>query len=174
MARCEPHVVLDLAVDLEREVANQQEAALLDERQQRGSRHRRVGCEQKVDLVDVEQLCVDRRRLRCARLVVIDDELDLPAEQPALRVDLITPDFDAEQRGLAAAGETAGLRHGHADLDRTLLCERARGERECGGGKNRTEKCPAFHRSSQMFVARLAGFSGLRPFVADQDGLGSR
>ncbi len=117
----EPHVVADLAVHLEREIPHQQQAALLDERHDRRGRHGRVGREQQIDLVDVDQLGVDRRRLRCARLVVIDDQFDLAAEQAALGIDIVAPDFDAEQRSLAAAGEAAGLRHRHADLDRRLL-----------------------------------------------------
>ena len=70
----------------------------------------RVGREQQVDLVDVDQLGVDRRRLRCARLVVIDDEFDLAAEQATLGVDVVAPDLDAELRSLAATREAAGLR----------------------------------------------------------------
>ena len=121
--RCivEPHIVADLAVHLEREIPHQQQAALLDERHERRGRHRRVGREQQIDLVDVDQLGVDRRRLRCTRLVVIDDEFDLAAEQAALGVDVVAPDLDAELRSLAAAREAAGLRHRHADLDRWLL-----------------------------------------------------
>jgi len=69
----------------------------------------------------VKQLRVDRRRLGCAALVVIDDQFDLAAEQPAFGVDVVAPDLDAEQRGLAPGRKTAGLRHGHADLDRRLL-----------------------------------------------------
>ncbi|MEH2514912.1 hypothetical protein V1279_000485 [Bradyrhizobium sp. AZCC 1610] len=59
----EPHVVADLAVHLEREIPHQQQAALLDERHDRRGRHRRVRREQEVDLVDIHELRVDRRRL---------------------------------------------------------------------------------------------------------------
>ena len=121
----EPHVVANLAVHLEREVAHQQQAALLDQRHERRRRHGRVGREQEIDLVDIQQLRIDRRGLRSARLVVIDDEFDLAAEQATLGVDVVAPDLDAEQRSLAAAGETAGLRHAHADLDRRLLSDNA-------------------------------------------------
>ena len=117
----EPHVVADLAVHLEREIPHQQQAALLDERHDRRGRHRRVRREQQIDLVDIDQLGVDRRRLRGARLVVIDDQFDLAAEQPTLGIDIVAPDFDSEQRSLAAARKPAGLRHRHADLDRRLL-----------------------------------------------------
>ena len=117
----EPHVVADLAVHLEREVPHQQQAALLDQRHDRRRRHRRVGREQEIDLVDVQQLRVDRRGLGSARFVVIDDKFDLAPEQATPGVDIVTPDLDAEQRSLAAAREAAGLRHAHADFDRRLL-----------------------------------------------------
>ena len=121
----EPHVVANLAVHLEREVADQQQAALLDQRHDRRRRHGRIGREQEIDLVDVQQLRVDRRSFRSARFVVIDDKFDLAAEQATLGVDVVPPDLDAEQRSLAAARETAGLRHAHADLDRRLLSANA-------------------------------------------------
>ena len=79
----EPHVVADLAVHLKREVADQQQAALLDQRHDRRRRHGRIGRKQEIDLVDVEQLRIDRRGLRGARLVVIDDKFDLATEQAA-------------------------------------------------------------------------------------------
>ena len=141
----EPHVVADLAVHLEREIPHQQQAALLDERHDRRGRHRRIGREQDIDLVDVDQLGVDRGRLGRARLVVIDDEFDLAAEQAAFGIDVVAPDLGAELRSLAAARETTGLRHRHADLDRRLLrrCDRALAKRRdsyCSA-----EKRSAFH-----------------------------
>ena len=127
---------------------DQQHAALLDQRHDRRGRHRRVGREQQIDLVDVEQLRVERRRLRGARLVVIDHEFDLAAEQPALGVDVVAPDLVTEQRGLAAAGEPAGLRHRHADLDRRLIGAGSRNQRDANAGDGPAEKRSAFHCSS--------------------------
>src|SRR6185437_13087050 len=97
------------------------QATLLDQRQDRRGRDRPIRGEEQVDLVDVEKLGVERRRFGGARLVVIDDRLDLASEEAAPSVDIVAPDLDAEQRGLAAAGKTASLRHRHADLDRRLL-----------------------------------------------------
>jgi hypothetical protein len=113
--------VADLAVDLEREVADQQKAALLDHRHDRRRRHRRIGRKQKIDLVDVDQFRIDCRGLRGARFVVIHDKFDLATEQAALGVDIVAPDLDTKQRSLAAGRETAGLRHTHADFDGRLL-----------------------------------------------------
>ena len=85
----------------------------------------RIGRKQQIDLVDVDQLGVDRRRLGSARLVVIDDQFDLAAEQSTLGIDIVAPDFDPQQRSLAATRKAAGLRHRHADLDWRLLCQSA-------------------------------------------------
>ena len=87
----EPHVVLDGVVHLEREIAHQQQVALLDQRHDRRGGHRPIGRDQQVDLVDVEQLGVDRRGERRVGLVVVDDEIDLAPEQAALGVDVLDP-----------------------------------------------------------------------------------
>jgi hypothetical protein len=133
--------VLDGAVHLEGEVAHQQQVALLDQRHDRRRRHGGVGREQQIDLVDVEQLGIDRGRLGCARLVIVDDQLDLAAEQAALLVDVVAPDLDADQRRLAAGGQTAGQRHAHADLDGSLL--RHRRQRRAGCESTRDDRTPA-------------------------------
>ena len=48
-----------------------------------------VAGDDEIDLVDVEQLGVDARHGRRVGLVVVVDELDLAAEQAALRVDVV-------------------------------------------------------------------------------------
>src|SRR5262249_1035980 len=49
---------------------------------------------------------------------VVIDELHRPAEQAALGVDVVLPDVDRQQGGLAVHGQAAGERHPEADLDR--------------------------------------------------------
>src|SRR4029453_3813123 len=51
-------------------------------------------------------------------LVVVIDELDRTAEQPALGVDVFFPNLLGEQRRLAVGRKPAGLRYAIADLDR--------------------------------------------------------
>src|SRR4029453_3418527 len=48
-------------------------------------------------------------------LVVVEDELDGPAEQATLLVDVVFPDLDGQEGGLAVGGEPA--REGHAEAD---------------------------------------------------------
>ena len=139
----EPLVVLDLRVDVEGEVAHQQQVALLDERHDRRGHVGAVGRDQQVDLVDVEQLGVDAGDQARVGLVVVGDELHLAPEQPALGVDVLHPHLQRDQRRLAAAAERAGLRHAHADLD-GLLRDSSEGNRERAerGGQQFAE----FHR----------------------------
>src|SRR5262249_16012875 len=75
------------------------------------------------------QLGVDAGHDGGAGLVVIVDELDRAAEQPAARVDLLGPDLLGQQVRLAGRGEAAGERHAEADLDRLLRAGRV----ECSG-----------------------------------------
>ena len=62
-------------------------------------RHRRrdqvgaVARNDEVDLVDVEQLCIDARHRSRVALVVVVDELDRPAQQSAFGVDVVPPDL---------------------------------------------------------------------------------
>ena len=85
-----------------------------------GRRHHvsRVGAENEVDLVDIEELRIDARYRRRVRLIIVVDELDRPPEQAALGIGLLLPDFHAEQRLLAVGGERTGQRHPKSDLDR--------------------------------------------------------
>ena len=48
------------------------------------------------------------------------DQLDLAPEEPALRVHVLHPHLQREQRGLAAAAQRAGLRDAEPDLHRLL------------------------------------------------------
>jgi hypothetical protein len=84
----------------------------------RGGHGGGVRTEDEVDLVDVEQLRVDAGHRRGVRLVVVIDELDRTTEKTALGVDLLLPDFHAQQRLPAVGGKRASERHGEADRNR--------------------------------------------------------
>jgi hypothetical protein len=72
----------------------------------------------EVDLVDIEQLREDAGHRRRVALVVVVDQPDRPAEQPAIGVGLLFPDLHRQQRRLAARREPAGQTHSKADVDR--------------------------------------------------------
>src|SRR5262249_25806401 len=86
-------------------------------------RHRRcdeVGAirpEQQVHLIDRDQLGVDAGNIGRPTLVLIDDELDRSAEQSALGIDVVTPDFERGADHLARRSAGAGQRKAHSDLD---------------------------------------------------------
>src|SRR5262249_31207786 len=90
----------------------------------------------QIDLVDVEQLVVDAGHRRRIGLVVVIDELDRTAEEPALGVDVFLPNLLGEQRRLAVGRKPAGLRYAIADLDRLAglrpgrACEQQHARRE--------------------------------------------
>ena len=77
--------IMELVVGREREQSEEQ-PVVRDRNRHR--RHHQIGAvarHQEVDLVDVDQLGIDRRHQRRVALVVVVDELDRPAEEPALR-----------------------------------------------------------------------------------------
>jgi hypothetical protein len=115
----------------------------------RHRRHDQIGAiarNQQVDLVDVDQLRVDARHQRGIALVVVIDQLDRPAEQTALGIDLVFPNLESEQPGLANDGERTGQLHAEANLD-GLRCARGRRvpreERRQGGCSERA--CEVLH-----------------------------
>src|SRR6266478_3700681 len=57
------------------------------------------------------------RHRRGIALVVVVDELDGTAQQPALCVDVLFPDLLGEERGLAVGRKAARHCHAEADLD---------------------------------------------------------
>jgi hypothetical protein len=105
----------------------------------------RIRPDQEIDFIDIDEFGVDLRNIRRVALIVVEHELDRASEQAALGVDVVAPDFDAEQRSLAAAGEPAGLRHAHPDFDRWLLSACSRGQPERGDGNGSAKKRPSFH-----------------------------
>src|SRR6516164_278547 len=126
-------------IDIEREQADEGLTLLHDTRKRRRHHVCPIRADDEVDLVDIEQLRVDARHCRRVGLVVVIDELDGTAEQPALAVDLFFPDLGTEQRLLAGSRKRAGLRHAEPDLDGfTALRKSGRG-RPCGGNESGTD-----------------------------------
>src|SRR5581483_5894382 len=122
----------EVVVDPGAEQTDEQSVLGDDQRHRRGDLRRGITAEHEVDFVDVDQLAVDAGDLRRARLIIVIDELHLAAEQTALGVDVVLPDFHGDKRHLAVRRERPGQRHAEADLDR-LLRERRAGERQRGG-----------------------------------------
>ena len=122
--------ILELRIRAQREKHHDQLLALDDERHRRDDEVRRMA-HQQVDLIDIDQLRVDAGYGRGVGLVVVVDELDRTAEQPALRVDLLGPDLLGHQMGLARGGEPAGERYAKADLDRLLRLRRKERAGQC-------------------------------------------
>ena len=78
----------------------------------------RIAADDKVDLVDVEELHIDAGNRRRIRLVVVIDQFDWPPEQATLGVDLLFPNLRTEQGLLAVGCKRTGERHAEAYLDR--------------------------------------------------------
>ena len=110
--------IMELVVGRQREQAEEQPVVRDRDRHRRHDKIGAVARNQQVDLVDVDQLRVDGRHQRRVALVVVIDQLDRPAEQAALGIDLVFPDLESEQPGLADDRKRAGQFHAEADLDR--------------------------------------------------------
>src|SRR5262249_40109639 len=123
-------------------------------RDQRGG----IGPDHEVDLVDVEQLGVDRRDLGGRALVIVVDELHRTAEYPALGGDVLFPNLLPEPRPPSVRPEPAGQRHAVADLDRLAGLRRGRrgGERAddqregTGAGERPAFQVKGHHCSSRF------------------------
>ena len=96
---------------------------------------RAVGTHDEIDFVDVEQLGVNAGHIRGVRLVVITDQVDLAAKEPALGIGFLFPDLGAEQRLLAVGRERSGLGQVETDLDRIL------GHGGSGNDKSSEQEC---------------------------------
>ena len=90
-------VVVELGVHVGAEQAHVNHVFLHDDRHRRCDLIGCIGRDDKVDLVDIDQLCVEGGHVRRIALVVEVHELHRPAEQTALRVDLVAPDLETEQ-----------------------------------------------------------------------------
>ena len=105
-------VVPDLLIDLEREVSDQQQVTLFDQRNDRSGRVGPVGRNEQIDLIHVQELGVDTRRHRRIALVIVHDQLDRAPEQSAACIDVVAPDFQRDQSGFSPATQRAGLCNG--------------------------------------------------------------
>ncbi len=76
---------------------------------------------------NIEQPAIAAWHRRRIAPVVVIDEFDLAAEQPALGVDLLGPDLRRQRRRLAGDRKRAGERHGEPDAQRLGRPRRRRG-----------------------------------------------
>jgi hypothetical protein len=72
----------------------------------------------QIDFIDVEQLGVDAGDIGGIALIIVEDALHRPPQQPTPRIDILLPDALRKQNGLSVSRQTAGHRHAVADLDR--------------------------------------------------------
>ena len=107
-----------MLVDADRQEADRGPVVLHDDRHRRRDHVGGVWPEQKVDLVDGDELRIERRHGARVALVVVVDELDRSPEQPALGVDIVAPKLQRHQDLLAVCGDAAGERQAQADLHR--------------------------------------------------------
>ena len=123
--------IMELAVGRVREQPDRHHVLLHDDRDHRGDHVGGVGPDQQVDLVDVDELRIDAGHVRRVALIVVAQEIDRAAEQPALRIDVVAPDLERDQELLADAGDAPRHRHAAADLDRLRgVRGRERGRRQ--------------------------------------------
>ena len=107
-----------LAIDTDREDAHRH--LLVGDEDRHGGRHEvgGVGAEQQVGLIDRDQFGVEAGNVGGIALVVVDDDLDRPAEQAAPGIDVVAPKIDRRLHHLAGRSAAPGQRQSHPDLDR--------------------------------------------------------
>ena len=121
----EKFVVAHGRVDIERKITDQQQIAPLDERHDRRGDIGAIRADQQIDLVDIQQFCVDARRGGRIGLVVVGHQFHRPPEQSTGGVHIVAPHLQGEQAGFSRATERTGLRDGKADANRFFtLCLR--------------------------------------------------
>ena len=134
----------------------------------------------EIDLVDIEQLCVDAGHLRRVGLIVIIDEFDRAAEQPALGVDVVRPDLHGQEAALAVDRERAGQRHRKPDRDRLaarrLLLGEGRGRKQqprrerAGHAAEPAPLSSCHHEYPRIRFRSSAGRGGRRSISAPRGG----
>ncbi len=153
--------IVEMPVHADRQHADGHHVVLHDDRHG-GRRHvGRVGTEQQIDFVDRDELGVDARHVRRIALVVVIDELDRPAEQPAVGVDVVAPQLERDDELLAVLRHSAGQGHAEADLDRIGRARRS-GERERQHNAGRRNDPPDIQhgRPPKVLLRSLAGGVG--------------
>src|SRR6185437_5896798 len=119
--------------------ADRGQVALRQQRQRGADLVGAVGPEQQVDLVDVQELAVDRHLVGGIGLVVVIDERDRTPEQAALGIDVVAPDLQRQQKLAAVRRIGAGEAEAQTDLDRIGGVRALRGETEDRGRGNGDE-----------------------------------
>ncbi len=148
----EEFAVVELVVHCQRKAGQDQPVALHRQRHRRRGEHR-AQADQHVHLVDVEQLGDNARHRRGIRLVVIDHQLDLAAQEAAARIDLLGPDLQRHLGRLADRAVAASERMAPADLDRVSAKRRAR-ERGQHQEKHQPENLRAAHQMRHGLLLR--------------------
>ena len=99
-------------------VVDEHLAVALGDRHGREDGARGIGPDQQVDLVDRDQLLIERAREVGLRLVVEQHPFDRPAEQAAALVEVLDIHLADDLVDHGGRGERAGQRQGAADTDR--------------------------------------------------------
>jgi hypothetical protein len=89
--------IVEPLVDAGTEQADEQLVVLHRHGHRRGDLRRGIAADDQIDFIDIEQLGVDAGDLRRTALIVVVDELDRPAEQPALGVDVVFPNLHGHE-----------------------------------------------------------------------------
>ena len=115
----------------------------------------RVGADQQIDFVDVDQLGIDPGHVLRIALVVIEHQLDRTAEQAAFGVDVVAPDLQRRQHLLADRRHAAGERHAQADPDRLGGLRRARQQQDAHNSHERRQGARGFPHAQIAHVGLL-------------------
>jgi hypothetical protein len=94
--------VFEAIIASECQDADDEAVPLPDERHHRRRQIGAIGRHQEIDLVDVDKLRIDARHGRRQAPIVVAHELDLAAEEAAGRIDVVAPQFVADDQVLGA------------------------------------------------------------------------
>ena len=131
-------------------MVDEQLVVALRDTHRRQDRARRVRADDEIDLVDGDELLVERARELGLRLVVADDPFDRPPEQTVLRVQLVDVDLADDLVDLPGRGQRSGERERAADADRLA---RRRGERGAGRSREREARHESTDPARHVFIA---------------------
>jgi hypothetical protein len=122
-----------------------------------GRRHHvgRVGPDQQVDFVDVDQFRIKPGHVLRIALVVVEYQLDRSSEQAAFGVDVVAPDLQRRQHLLADRRHAAGERHAQANPDRLGGFRRERQQQDANNGHKRRQGARGFPHAQIAHVGLL-------------------